>query len=170
MREILLQYCVGGVLILLIAALKGREVRRLLRLLLDRSQVGTGAWFRALLDLAFAAAFLTLAIDLFIDPLVAGVAEIKVHAPVSLSTTPENLLVRVVPVGRFGPGGGDRTVFTDFDNTGVAILSVRLEMLESRVAVDVLDRSLPNPVVERRSVYLSPFVRRGLWRRTVDFR
>lgn len=169
MNALLLQYTIGGVLLLLLVLVKGHDFRRLVHLVIDRRRMGTAAWLRALVDLAIAAVLMTAAVDLFVDPLVAGVAQLEIHAPATPATTSDHLLVRTVPVGPFGPAGGGRIVLGEFDARGVAILNVPLERLESRVIVDILDTSLPNAVVERRSVYVSPFVRRTLWPQVVNF-
>jgi hypothetical protein len=170
MRELLLQYALGSALVLLLVAAKRHEVRELVRHVLHRDGASTTAWLRHLIELMLSAVVLAAALDLFVDPLVAGVAEIEIHAPADPPTTTDHLQVRVVPIGLSGPRGGTRTIVGEFDAGGVAIVNVPLEMLESRVNVDVLDPTLTNPVVERRSVYLSPFVRRSLWNRVVDFR
>jgi hypothetical protein len=105
-----------------------------------------------------------------IDPLISGNGILLVRAPPESSTTlPENLRARIVPLGLLGPAGGDYIIVSRFDGRGMAAVPVSFHAFEVSARVDVFDVSRPEPVVATTIVCVSPFVRRQLWPRLVDF-
>ena len=105
-----------------------------------------------------------------IDPLISGTGILLVRAPQGSSTTlSENLRVRIVPLSLLGPAGGDYIVVSQFDGRGMAAVPVSFHVFEVSAQVDVFDVSRPEPVVETKIVYVSPFVRRQIWSQIVEF-
>jgi hypothetical protein len=74
----------------------------------------------------------------------------------------DNLSVRAIPQGFLGLAGGDRITTTRFDDTGTALIQSHLQFLETRVILEVIDQTRPEPSVANRDVYVSPWARHQL--------
>ena len=169
MRELALHYFVASAILMLVVWVKVEHARQLARHLLGHRVESPHRRVVLLADHVMKAALVAFAAYIFIDPLVPGSAHLRITAPMP-TTTLDNLLIRVVPIGPKGPLAGAEPVFAYFDPGGNALLSASVGPLQSRVQIDVLDESLPgNQIVAQKSVYLSPFVRRQLWVSDVSF-
>lgn len=159
MRYIVLHYLISGVLLLVIVWLKLYELGKLLITLVPASRR-----FKSELDHIGKSVLCVLAAFLFLDPLLPGVVVVEIQVrPATVVTTLDHLAVRIVPVGMLGAAGGTRTSVVDVNERGVASVIVQLHHFESSLNIDLLDESLPKPVVQRHTAYVSPFTRRQVW-------
>lgn len=111
----------------------------------------------------------TLALYLFIDPLIPGFARITITAPACYPTELQNLRVQVTPVGAAGEAGAERIVYRQFNFDGSVDVGVDLNILETEVSVAVYDITAPLQILYTTDVYLSPLVRRRLLSKKVSF-
>jgi hypothetical protein len=166
---VLVPYCLAGALVLFLVWLALRHIEQLLEQLLQHLGVGTQTRVAAFRSTACRAVLATFAVILFVEPVVSGTAHVEIHAPDRLPTTVDHLSVQVTAVGLGGVAGGTRIVNAAFDDRGVASLDIPMLPFESRLNIDVLDGSLPNALVARRTVYVSPFVKRQVWSLEIHF-
>jgi hypothetical protein len=73
-----------------------------------------------------------------------------------------NLRVSATPIGYLGPAPDKRSAYSDFDQSGLAIVEVKCELLESRLQIDIIDQTMSG-TVKTMTVDVSPFVRLQLW-------
>src|SRR3989339_606126 len=111
MDESILQFLLGGVLLILAVWWKIRDIRRGVVLVLSRKPVAGGtrgrdARVRAWLHVACQLLLGITAFSVLVDPLIPGTAVVEIHAPRSFPTTLDNLSVRTVPIGFRGAAGG----------------------------------------------------------------
>jgi hypothetical protein len=159
---VVLQFLLGGVLFVLAIAWKLHDVRRGIVLAFRNS-----ATVRAWSHFAGQVCLSLLAFYAIIDPLIPGTAIVEVHAPSKFPTTADHLILRAIPVGFRGPAGGTRIITTRFDQSGLGTIQVHLELMETRLKLEVLDESMAEPVVTTKTVYISPFVRRQVCKLSV---
>ena len=106
---------------------------------------------------------------LLLDPLIPGQPTIHVHAPTEYPTVVENLRVRIAPIkfdGNVDPARISNNMFArDLAITKVVVFNV----MEQRLHLKLYDVTQPKNPLGIRVVYLSPYIRRGLWDKHVHF-
>ncbi len=106
---------------------------------------------------------------LLLDPLIPGQPTIHVHAPTEYPTVFENLRVRIAPIkfdGNVDPARISNNIFArDSAITKVVVFNV----MEQRIHLKLYDATQPKNPLGIRVVYLSPYIRRGLWDKHVHF-
>ena len=158
--RVLLPFLVGGLLLCAVVGWKLREILHILQPGLTlRARIRAVAWLIVGM----------VAVGTLVDPMIAGRAALTVDAPTRFPTTRDNLRVRMVPLGFGGYAGGDRTVYSAFDASGVAEVSVDMEPFETWLKAEVIDQLEPTKVVAVRQIYVSPFVRRQWSKGSVVF-
>lgn len=161
MTDIIFQFVGGGALIFCSAWLKLHDIAEILRLGHPKSPK-LKAWVHVLMLTALTFT----GIACIVDPLIPGSAclTIEFHHDYSMyPTLPENLKVRLTPVGFFGQADGSRVSYADFDSMGSAEVLVDMALLETRVTIEVFDVTQPSRIIESTRVYVSPLVRRQLF-------
>ncbi|MCF8057248.1 MAG: hypothetical protein K9K37_11505 [Desulfocapsa sp.] len=108
-------------------------------------------------------------VHLLLDPLIPGQPTVHVHAPTEYPTVVENLRVRIVPIkfdGNIDPARISSNIFAgDLAITKVVVFHV----MEQRLHLRLYDVTQPENFLGRRVVYLSPYIRLGLWDKHVHF-
>lgn len=161
----IIEFVAGGTLLCLLVGWKSWEIGEFIRLLLPHYP-GLKTWQKILTRLAIGA----VAVTCLIDPLVPGTARLSVQLSPQYSgyvTLPENVFVRVIPLGLFGQAGGDRISNVDLGADGSAEVLASLTYFDTSVLVQVFDRALPGRPIKSITVPISPFVKRHFLGKTI---
>jgi len=161
-----IQFVVGGTLLCFLVWLKIHDFGKIVEVGTSRSPK-VKAWIKTLTHVALG----LIVSACLLDPLIPGFASLNIELPADLAypTLQENLRVRVIPLGLLGQSGGDRITYAAFDSEGFAEVLSHLTLLETRVEIQVFDQTQPLETIKSANVYISPFVRRLLVRKTITF-
>jgi hypothetical protein len=154
----MLQFLVGGMLLILVIRWHALDVAELLRKLLPDKASGV---VNRLLLLAVG----VFAVMLIFEPLIPGHAVAEIHAPATYPTTLENLSVRVTPIG-CGTGAARSGAL---DRTGVALVPVDFHVLQEHMLVEILDATQDPRLFRHKDVSVSVLQRLGFSKLVVSF-
>ena len=161
MLQLVIEFVAGSLLVYL-------SVRSQLNWFFKSIEKYLNAWVKQLLSIVLRCGIGLIGAHLLLNPLVPGQPTIYIHAPPTCPTRPENLRIKLAPICFDGDIDCDRTSYSSFSK-GLVTEIVVLHVLEQRLQLTLYDETQKNPI-EKQIVYLSPYVRCGLWDKHVYFK
>lgn len=152
--QILLEFILGSLLLYLSVRLQLTWFSKSIRKYLGKCGDKT-------LNIAIRCGIAFVGTYLLLDPLIPGQPIIHVHAPNTCPTRPENLRVKLAPIKIDGTIDPARMSYCSFAG-GLVTEIVVFHVLEQRLLLELYDKTQKNPI-DKRIVYLSPYIRCGIW-------